>query len=198
MQTFYGLEFETSPKVNVPYVHTEKLVAQALEMLRDIQNPRICDAGTGSGNVAISLLKNLPGSMGTALDISTDAVRLANANARKHGVDLTVLQSNVLDSLTGEFDLIISNLPCLSAERAKVFPVEQRPMVTDGKDGLSLVQRLVEKAPNFLKSGAFLVVEYSEYLLDRVLAMFDARVWKNVEVLWLFENSPLGVRAQKI
>ena len=176
---FSGLEFKTSPAVMPPYPVTEKLVDH-VDQFVDLNNKIFCDVGTGSGNIAITLVKRFTTSHCTAIDISNDALALAAENAHFHGVqDRIELKLCAARDLSGQFDLIITNLPYLSAARAESFTLKSA--VTDGGDGLSILRDLIEIAPRRLKPGGVLLLEYTELDIERVIALFDRR-WQ-VKVL---------------
>src|SRR5215218_8369697 len=101
VQEFYGLEFEVTRDVLIPRPETEMVVEQALEILRASATCSVCDVGTGSGCIVVSILHELARSDGTALDASTSALRVARRNADKHGVAdrLELLESDVFSSL---------------------------------------------------------------------------------------------------
>ena len=84
-QDFYGRVFRVSPDVLIPRPETELLVESALELLNS-SDGYICDVGTGSGCIAISVLCERPGARAVAVDISTAALLLAQQNADDLGV----------------------------------------------------------------------------------------------------------------
>src|SRR5262245_29819212 len=83
---FHGLEFEVSPAVLIPRPDSEHLVLECLALARAPATPRILDIGTGSGNLAVTLAKSLRSAQVTATDQSADALKMATANAARHGV----------------------------------------------------------------------------------------------------------------
>ena len=98
---FYGLPFHTSPDALIPRPETEILIEVTLNRLNTCTNPRILDIGTGSGIIAITLGKSLPGSHIIATDISRKALYLASQNARLNGVShrISFLQTDLLTPL---------------------------------------------------------------------------------------------------
>src|SRR5580692_1712908 len=83
-QEFYGLNFHVTPAVLIPRPETEHLVEAVLKLLPSNQPLKIADIGTGSGAIAIALAVHLPNAEIVALDISTEALAIAAANAREH------------------------------------------------------------------------------------------------------------------
>src|ERR1700722_16591438 len=118
-QEFYGLRFHVSPAVLIPRPETEHLVEAVLKLLPADKPLNLADIGTVSGGIAIAPASHLPPAEITALDISTDALTVAAANARRHNVAgrIRFLQSDLLSALNHEagiFDALVSNPPYVS------------------------------------------------------------------------------------
>jgi len=113
---FYGLPFYVDERVLIPRPETEFLVEKIIELVSsDINLSRIIDVGTGSGNIAVTLAKHLKDIIITASDISDDALDVAKINAKKMNVEERVrfIQSNLMNDIDEEFDIIVANLPIL-------------------------------------------------------------------------------------
>jgi release factor glutamine methyltransferase len=120
---FYGLPFKVNPSVLIPRPETEELVEWILEVCggpfaesSEQFNGSILDIGTGSGCIAISLKKNLPGAQVSAVDISETALQTANVNAALNKVEVHFVHNDILDwrAQTVKFDvynIIVSNPP---------------------------------------------------------------------------------------
>lgn len=189
-QEFYGLDFEVTPDVLIPRPETELLVETALELLKANESPLVCDVGTGSGCIAVSVLHERRDARAFALDISADALRVAGRNAQRNGVGerMTLLVSDCFDALRSDdrrevrFDLIASNPPYIAEEeiaslQREVREHEPRGALTPGGDGLSVIRRLVAQAPEFLKPRGHLLIEIGFDQHERVASLIDARVW---------------------
>lgn len=113
---FYGLTLRVTPAVLIPRPETEELVEKILQD-HPGQALKILDIGTGSGCIAIALQKQLKDSEVVALDISSDALRVARLNAERQGAAITFIQTDILASECADadvpflFDLIVSNPP---------------------------------------------------------------------------------------
>jgi release factor glutamine methyltransferase len=188
-QDFYGLEFAVTPDVLIPRPETELLVETALELLKPAPAPRLCDVGTGSGCIAVSLLVALRDARAHALDISPAALRVAARNAARHGVSerLTPLVSDCFAALADadpppRFDIILSNPPYV-AERdleglqPEVRDHEPRLALTPGGDGLSVIRRLLADSPRHLKPGGHLLFEIGFDQHERVRALVEPAAW---------------------
>jgi release factor glutamine methyltransferase len=110
---FYGLDFYVNKNVLIPRPETELLVEETLSQLLTVKSQllNVIDIGTGSGCVAIALAKNLPEAKIIATDISEKALAVAKNNARFHQVKIDFYQSNLLDSIKEDIDIVVANLP---------------------------------------------------------------------------------------
>ncbi len=169
---FYSLELNVTPDCMIPRPETELLVERAVEFLRtrrDIQF--ICDLCTGCGCIAVAIAKNYSGARIIATDICDAALAVAAANIEKHKLKerITLLCGDLFDPIISgldvkEFDLIVCNPPYVStAEYEKldknVKDYEPKVALFAGVDGLDIYRRIIEKADQFLKPDAALMLE---------------------------------------
>ena len=188
VQDFFGREFRVTPDVLIPRPETELLVEAALEVNRAATH--ICDVGTGSGCIAITLLCELNAARAVALDKSPAALEVAKFNARKLSVAerAEFVVSDCFDSLDArEFDLIVSNPPYVSAGvlaelQREVRDHEPLLALSPGPDGLSLIRRLIHEAPHFLKQNGHLIMEIGFDQSETVPQLIDANVWELLEI----------------
>lgn len=189
-QEFYGLDFEVNENVLIPRPETELLVETALEILKGHDSPLVCDVGTGSGCIAVSLLHTRADARAIALDVSPAALEVAARNAARNGVAerIDFLVSDCFDALASNvhdaarFDLIASNPPYIAEDdleglQREVRDHEPRVALTPGGDGLSVIRRLVSESPLHLKPGGRLLMEIGFGQHERVASLIDPRVW---------------------
>lgn len=194
-QEFYGLEFEVTPDVLIPRPETELLVEAALELLQGSGAPLLCDVGTGSGCIAVTLLHERGDARGFALDVSPAALVVAARNAARHGVGerLELLVSDCFDVLRSDelaglrFDLVASNPPYVAESdieglQKEVRDHEPRVALTPGGDGLSVIRRLVAEAPLYLKPGGHMLIEIGFDQHEQVAALIDPAVWTLLDI----------------
>jgi release factor glutamine methyltransferase len=189
-QEFWGLKFEVSPDVLIPRPETEHLIETVLALCRDrvSLNLRIADVGTGSGCIAVSLAKELPQAAIEATDISAAALKVARANALRHGLEerIRFRQCDLLGNRqAGAFDLIAANLPYVGDEEEadvhlEVRQFEPRNAVFAGPTGLEMIARLLPQAYAALEPGGWLVVEISRTIAERARALVNS--WEAVGI----------------
>ena len=163
-QAFRRLTLEVRPGVFVPRPETEVLVQLALDELGEGEGTLVVDAGTGSGAVALAIKDERPGARVFATDRSPEAVELAEANAKRLGLDVTVLEGDLLQplpiDLRGWVDLVVSNPPYVPPEELQDLPPEVRAdptfaLIDDG----AIYERLAGQALRWLRDGGALIVE---------------------------------------
>jgi release factor glutamine methyltransferase len=205
VQDFYGRSFRVTPDVLIPRPETELLVEAALQVMQ--ANARVCDVGTGSGCIAVTLLCERPDVRAVGLDISEAALLIARVNASNQSVEdrLELVVSdcfNGLDPTTQQFDLIVSNPPYVSANALPGLQREVRdyePLValSPGGDGLSVIRRLLSDAPDFLQRDGHLIMEIGFDQGAAVRQLVDERVWTLREILPDLQGIPRIVVLQK-
>ncbi len=161
---FFGLDFTVSPDVLIPRPETELLVEQALAWLKNHPGRRAADVGTGSGCIAVSLAKCQSDLHLVATDQSTSAIKIAAANASRHGVAdrIQFLHTNLLDGITGPLDLVVANLPYIpSATLEELLVAKYEPLsaLDGGPQGLSLIEELLKDASRWWTPGGAILLE---------------------------------------
>ena len=190
VQEFYGLEFEVTPDVLIPRPETELLIEAALKLNPDARS--ICDVGTGSGCIAVTLAHQLPEARVAAIDVSGAAIEVAKRNAERHGVieRITFVVSDCLTELSSAettFDLIASNPPYVADNdmpglQREVREFEPRAALEGGSDGLDVVKRLLDQAPSVLRSGGHLLFEIGFNQHEAVDKLIDRDVWRLLDI----------------
>ena len=172
---FYGLPMKVDKNVLIPRPETEELVEWVLQDLKTpgVDNPRILDIGTGSGCIAISLAKNIPGAAVTALDVSVGALQVAKANANLNGVSLDFDQIDILEveKLSVSYDIIVSNPPYVrELEKHEIRPnvLENEPetaLFVKDENPLLFYEKITKLAQAALKENGSLYFEINQYLV---------------------------------
>ena len=177
---FYGLSFEVSDSVLIPRQETELLVETVISLARSRPKHeiKICDVGTGSGAIAISLAVNLPFAEITAIDISQSALDIADANRRTHGVynRVALRRGNLLEPVDFKPEIIVSNPPYIPMGDLSLLQpeiqYEPRVALDGGTDGLELIRGLLSQSLDKVSStGAILFeIDSSQENSARILA----------------------------
>jgi release factor glutamine methyltransferase len=173
--SFYGLRFRVRRDALVPRRETEELLDRTLRLVPRDEAARCLDLGTGSGVIAVCLARYLPRASVTAVDISATALELARENALLNGVDgrVVFLESDWFQSVSGDFDLIVSNPPYVDTDAlgelaAEVRDHEPRVALDGGKGGIEQINLLVAGAGDHLAAGGKLLLEIGHGQGDRV------------------------------
>jgi release factor glutamine methyltransferase len=205
-QEFWGLDYLVSSAVLIPRPETEHLVETVLELTDGVANPKVVDVGTGSGCIALALASELKTAEVYGVDLSSDALEIARANAARLQLDRRVkfLQSDVLEAFAGvhDFDFVVSNPPYVGQNEAdkvqrSVFEFEPRMAVFSGDSGLNVIRPLIEQAHGALKSRGWLAMEIGYSMRDMVLALLDLTMWDDVRVVPDLQGIPRVIAAKK-
>lgn len=165
IQEFYGLPFRVGPEVLIPRPETELLVEQAIHWLNAHPEKRFgIDVGSGSGCIAISLVKKVMGLRMVASDISRAALRGTHNNISMHRLSRKVaaVQANLLAPFGQVFDIVCANLPYIPSYKLSDLPVarhEPHLALDGGTDGLDLIRQLLTQAPQKVLPGGLLLLE---------------------------------------
>ncbi|WP_339385482.1 peptide chain release factor N(5)-glutamine methyltransferase [Acidovorax sp. sic0104] len=185
---FYGLALQVDSRVLDPRPDTETLVDWALELIApahlDAPAPRVADLGTGSGAIALALKSQRPTAQVLAVDASTDALAVAQANAERLGLAVQFLHSDWLASLAGvQLDIIVSNPPYIPAQDPHLAALTHEPLqaLASGADGLTDIRTIVAQAPGHLGPGGWLLLEHGHDQAEAVRGLLTARGFEQVQ-----------------
>ena len=195
---FYGLHFTVNEHVLIPRPETEELVDL---IVKDVLKERseygdkkttVLDIGTGSGCIAVSLKKHIPGTIVYALDISESALLVAKENARINDVELNFIQSDIhsftLPDSHDKFDVIVSNPPYVLHSEKKImnknvldFEPHLALFVSDD-DPLLFYRSILFFAENNLNRKGKLYFEINELLGEKIKLMAEERGFLDVVI----------------
>lgn len=191
LQEFMGLNFYVDENVLIPQPDTEILVEQALEKVQSVEKQKIqiLDLCTGSGAIAISIVKKLQEQSVrklmeereyqiVATDISNQALEVAKKNVTQNQVQIQFLQSDMFSNLKGmEFDIIVSNPPYIETNVIETLSkeVKQEPRIAldGGEDGLKFYREILENAKQYLKKDGYVLVEIGYDQGEKVLKLWQ-------------------------
>jgi release factor glutamine methyltransferase len=214
---FYGLPFKVDKNVLIPRPETEELVEWILNKTKEkrpkTQDPRltILDIGTGSGCIAISLAKSLPNATVFALDVSKEALKIAQENANLNNVNIHFIKGNILNNdvmpstvealrtgsiesyenerlLSLKFDIIVSNPPYVrELEKHEIHNnvLENEPhlaLFVDDNNPLLFYAKIVDFAKQNLNINGQLYVEINQYLGEETIDLFKQKGFIDIEI----------------
>ena len=161
---FYGRNFYVDKNVLIPRPESEQIIEILCKLTASQLKSRILDVGTGSGILAITAKLKLPKAEVTALDISEPALKVARQNAEHFSTKIAFIQSDLLKSVDGEFDIILANLPYVSPSwnsdaTSPELRAEPQIALYASDDGNALNKKLIRGAPNKLCVGGYLIME---------------------------------------
>jgi release factor glutamine methyltransferase len=171
-------------RVLVPRPETEQLVELGRKFLAEIAPGaaarRVLDVGTGSGILAVTLAVKCPSAQIVASDISDGALRVARANAVRHGVEgrVAFVESDLLSAFApGWCELLVANLPYIPSADLRglaVFRHEPALALDGGPDGLGPYRRLMAEAPRVMTPGGRMVLEIEHRCGPRAKALAES------------------------
>lgn len=187
-QEFMGYTFKVTPDVLIPRADTETVLEEVLlKVPQTLKNLKILDLCTGSGCIAISLALILKPEVCVGTDISEKALKIAKANGENLAPMVKFIQSDLFESVTGSYDLIISNPPYITTEECgKLMPEvkDYEPMLAlDGKeDGLYFYKKIIKEAKNYLNPQGMLAFEIGYDQGEAVKNLMEAQDFACVEI----------------
>ncbi len=223
-QEFWGLPFKVTRDVLIPRSETELIVEEAIKTVssgqwtvasKNIRNnssptsdhsPLILDLCTGSGCIAVSLAKEIPGCKVYAIDISGKALAVAMENAEKHDVAgrITFLQGDMFEPLNGlniKADIIVSNPPYISKDEMKkiepeISQYEPAGALYGGDDGMDFYKRIIAESPAYLAKGGYLMLEMGYGQAEEIRQLMEVS-FENIDIKKDFAGIDRVIKAQK-
>ncbi|MCI2229694.1 peptide chain release factor N(5)-glutamine methyltransferase [Polaribacter sp. MSW13] len=185
---FYGLPFVVNEKTLIPRPETEELVEWIITEVDQYKPLQILDIGTGSGCIPISLKKNLPNAVISAIDVSKEALIIANKNAILNKVDINFIEKNILNTntLSHSFDVIVSNPPYVrELEKVEINNnvLNNEPhlaLFVDDNNPLIFYNKIADLAKKYLSEKGILFFEINQYLGVETVKMLEEKGFTNI------------------
>ena len=163
---FWKYKFLTNKSVLIPRPDTELLLEETLKYLPIEKTKKILDVGTGSGCIIVSLLKERPKCIATAIDISKNAIKVAETNAKLHQLEnkINFININIDKYKSYNYDLVISNPPYISSVELNRLDDdikfhEPKLALSGGSDGFRDLKKVIIKSKRLLKINGKLILE---------------------------------------
>ena len=187
IRSFMSLDFIVTRYVLIPRPETEILVEAAMDIAKNISEPRILDIGTGSGAVAISIAKYIKTAKVCGTDVSRGAILVAIENSRKHGV-LERVSFEVADLFPKEamkFDIIISNPPYIKSGNInslapEIKDFEPNVALDGGDDGLKYYRMITREAKEHIEKNGHIIMETDPGLVKEVGLLLNENGFGNI------------------
>ena len=203
---FCGEEFSVREGVLIPRPETEELVMWTRDEAKEFPSPRILDLCTGSGCIAIALKKLIPAAMVTAVDLSIEALSIAQENATKLNADVRFLADDVLKGSpqlqNEQFDIIVSNPPYIPISEREAMHINvtkhepEMALFVEDSDPLIFYREIAHIAQERLSKGGALLFEIHELLADETLQMLHNKGFE-AELRHDFLNKPRMICCHK-
>ena len=188
---FYGLPFKVNQNTLIPRPETEELVEWIInEVDKNQESLSILDIGTGTGCIPISLKKHLPKTTVSTIDVSEEALKIAEQNAVLNKVEVSFMHQDILktEELSGEFDIIVSNPPYvreLEKVEIKNNVLKNEPhlaLFVEDNNPLIFYKKIADLAKNSLTKTGLLFFEINQYLGLETVEMLKNKGFTQIEL----------------
>lgn len=188
---FYGLKIMVNENVLIPRPETELLVEKIIGEVKNKSELKILDIGSGSGNISLTLAKNISDSFVQGIDISPEAVNIANENAKINLIsNVNFSQKDIFEDEIisfGKFDIIVSNPPYVSISdyqnlEPELKNYEPKIALTDDDDGLRFYRRIALLLKHLLNSNGKLFLELGAGQFQTIKEIFISSGIQNIKV----------------
>jgi release factor glutamine methyltransferase len=191
---FMGLRFTVDSRVLIPRPETELLVERVIDYVKSgaMPDPAILDIGTGSGNIAVSCARMIPGCRVDAVDASGGAIEIASENAGNNQcADRVTLRKldflKEAGSLHGQYAFVLSNPPYIPVDESpslqpEVRDYEPKTAWTDGNDGLTFYRAIARESGRLVAENGRVIVEIGYGQAKDVAELFRAAGFGEIEI----------------
>lgn len=181
---FYGLDLLVDKRALIPRYETEILVDLIIN--DNSNNKKILDIGTGSGAISLALSKNLKDSKIIGVDISKNAIDLANENKIKLNINnVEFKESDIFSNIEEKFDIIVSNPPYINKEDFEKLDnklyYEPQNALYGGEDGLYFYKKIIKNAKNFLNKNGKIYLEIGYDQKDSISDLLEEYGYKQIK-----------------
>ena len=194
---FYGRDFVITPDVLIPRPETEMMVDAVLNLCGKSYLPgvkpskpklpqdcKIIDVGTGSGCIAITLARELSKARIVACDVSRKALAVARKNARRLEADVEFIESDLLNKVADDFDVVVANLPYVDENwewlDKKALSYEPAVALYAEDGGLALIKKLINQVAE--RKIPYLILEADPCQHERVIEYAGTKGYSLLEI----------------
>lgn len=201
---FYNRKFFVNEHTLIPRPETELLVDKVLKLSKNFETPNILDIGTGTGCIPITLVIEDDKIEIDSVDISREAIEMAEKNVLFHNVynKVRFIQSDLFENVDGEYNIIVSNPPYIPLKDKDSLQIEVRDydppsaLFTSDDDGVEFYKKIIEQAKNYLLPDGYLIFELGINQSKFVKKMFETNGYSNITVFPDYNNIDRIICAQ--
>ncbi len=188
VREFWSLPLEVTPDTLIPRPETELLVEAALSLIPAGTSSRVVDLGTGSGAVALAIASERHDIEITAVDISEAALSIARNNAARLDINnIDFIVSDWFGSLSGQFDVVVSNPPYIASGDEHLhrgdLRFEPALALRAGIDGLDAIRQIIADCKYALRSNGYILLEHGFEQASAVRDLFADAGFRNIRTL---------------
>lgn len=188
---FYGRRFFVNEHTLVPRPETELLVSTSLELIKNIEKPKILDIGTGTGCIPLTLAMENENITADSVDISPEAIETAKKNALLHNVfgKVNFVHSNLFENVENEYNLIVSNPPYIPLKDKEDLQIEVRDydppkaLFTDDEEGIEFYEKIILEASNYLLPNGYLAFELGKNQYALVEKLLKTNNYTDIQII---------------
>ena len=182
---FYGYKIKVCNSVLIPRPETELLVEKIVNEEKNLRS--ILEIGTGSGAIAIALVKNLNAKNIDAVDISKPALKTAQQNADLNNVEINFFQSDIFENVTNKYDIILSNPPYISQTEYEQLPkeiIDHEPIsaLQAENNGLYFYEKILQNAKKYLTESGKIYFEIGYDQAEKITKIAKKNGFSNIQV----------------
>ena len=204
-KSFWKYDFQVTNDVLIPRPDTEIIIEQVIKLTKNKLKLNFLDIGVGSGCIILSILKEKKNFRGTGIDISKKTLKICKINSNNLGVSnrLKLFKSDVDNFQIGKYDLIVSNPPYIKNADLKyleknVIGFEPRLALDGGLEGLSVIQKVIEKSSKLIKKKGILVLEIAFDQKNKIMKILKKEGFYIKEIIKDLSNKDRCITAIKI
>ena len=190
---FMGEKFFVNENVLIPRPETELLVRKVIDIAKLIQNPKILDIGTGSGCIPIIVKKHISCSNIYSCDISDDAIKVAEFNAKNINTNINFIKSDLFNNIDTKFDIIVSNPPYIPPQEKNYIQKEvtfepDTALYTNDDKGIEFYEKIIADSHKFLNKNGYICFEIGINQSELVKKIFMDYNFTKIEIIKDLDN----------
>ncbi len=188
---FYGRRFFVNEYTLIPRPETEILVSEVLKIIEDINNPKILDIGTGTGCIPITLAIENKNINAHSVDISKEAIEMAEKNALLHNVyeKIKFIESDLFSKIKEKYNVIVSNPPYIPIKDKDSLQYEVKnydpslALFANDEEGIEYYQKIITNANKYIFDDGFLCFEIGQNQGKLVSDLLKDNGYRNIKIV---------------